>query len=409
MKNRPLTVFAFLCACSLVALSPSVAFSFSGFSSERDGSREQTRGYIAVDCTEDEAVKAQLLELRTENRKLAQSLADASNRALSLGAKEDNLREQNRQDREALEKMLAERDSLKTENAALMQQVAESSAGEAMKKLRQDVERLQSQNYELRKTVADQNNVIEKVKKPDEEVAYLRTEIRALKEKLAMGNIRTETDREQQLSQENKALKEGIEKRDEFIKRMEILKVAAQALKAENEKLAQELEMARNSALPVDAVQPSLPVGSQTVVVGDQSPSRDVRAEDQEMMVAYRKKIREYQEEIARLKEGNVAVLANGVETAAGSDDAAQATERQMAALLLENQDLRARLNLLSSQMAGTDDSGAVLPAVNVVSADAQVDRGGTVPSVQAGGDGKVVYKMPRESLEMLKARGVLK
>lgn len=408
MQKRPFPLFAFLGACSIVALAPAPGFAFSGFSSGHDGGYGTAPGYVAVDCMDDDAVKAQLLELRTENRKLAQSLADASNRALSLGAKDDALREQNRQDRDALEKAQAERDSLKKENTALMQQVAGNSGGEAMKKLRQEVEALQTQNYELRATVADQNDLIAKMKKPGEEVVYLRTEVQTLKEKLAMGNIRTESDRERELSEENKALKDGIVKRDEFIKRMEILKVAAQALKAENEKLSQELEIARNSALPTGAIQVQPPQqggGSRTLIVGDQDPSRDVRMEDQEMMVAYRKKIREYQEEIARLKEENAAVLASGVETSAG-DDATQ-TERRMAALLLENQDLRARLNLLSSQTPEAD-SGGVAPAVSIVSADARVG-GYTGPAVADSGDGKVVYKMPRESLEMLKSRGVLK
>lgn len=274
------------------------------------------------------------------------------------------------------------------------------------------------------KTIDQQNNMLESLMKYESLARDIKEENDILREKLENSALSGAVDVE--LEKENKRLKEAVAQRDEFIKRMEILKVAAQGLKAENERLESELRQARESALPV--VAPTAP---------DQVNNASQQAENKykDIMVEYRKKIRFYQEQVAQLQTQLQAGAMNNIETAAGGRDDEIRREHKVTALQMENQELRARLKLLMDrqssalfqdgmQQAAQDSAGeggafpvvvmdenAPEEAIHIVSAKAEIKTSASaLKSVPGTGeDGQeIVYKVPPESMEMLKERGVL-
>ena len=357
-------------------------------------------------------LRDQIDNLKAENRRIAQSLALASAKALSVDQNDEAFKTQEQKWKKAQKELALKLEALEKDNEDLRRSSVKKAGSQgAIEVKHSTIEALKKKHAQLLKTIHQQNDMIERTIGYEKIATQLKQENAKLLDKLKGSALSGAVDIE--LEKENNMLRKAVAKRDEVIKRMEILKIAAQAVKADNENLMAEIKRLKESALPVDTAQaPVRPVNK---------VPQDVEKQYKEMMVSYRKKIREYQEEIAALRSGAGAVSAGGLATSSLQDEVNR--EHKLSALQMENQELRARMTLLMNRndtlISQGGAAGVVQVAsedektINIVSAKAEVKNNGAsvptpLPSDQEQ-EKAVYYMMPSESVEMLKERGVLK
>lgn len=285
-----------------------------------------------------------LEELQEENRKLAQALAEISSQAV---ASEKNRGEDAKALREGMEAkaqlqiLEQENQALKAENEVLSKS---KSAGPSNKA---EIEKLAAQNESLRQTIVAQNEALSAGDQSVKQTALIKKENANLKLALKQreeGDIAYAKAIEE-LRDENKRLKNKKSENIAESASLEGLKQTIETLKAENEMLKS--AQGDNSRL---ATGKSSDIATGTLLVKIQDLEQRLDKE-RAATSQYRLLIKQYQDQ------------AQSAGPAAAPEIQKQETSvyaPEIRALMLENQELRARLELLES---GSGGKGSMAPA----------------------------------------------
>lgn len=277
-------------------------------------------------------LNAELNELKLSNTALQTQLA-SKDTLLNEANKKAELKSQNKQATEQERASLKARlNELTQNNNALQAQIEtkEKLLNEANKKADvksqtkqsydQKVADLQAQNESLRQTIKAQNEVLVSADNSTQAAERLMNENLALKKQLEQISKSTKSSSQttNDLMALNQKLQSEIVKRDNYIAQLEPLKETVKALQAKNNQTAQAVDTSQISTLKARALQAKL-----TEV--EQALEKEKLASKE-----YRKKIREYQEDAGKIT--SVKVSPQNV---------------KLNAIMLENQNLKARLELL--------------------------------------------------------------
>ncbi|MCB1591689.1 MAG: hypothetical protein KDI90_04475 [Alphaproteobacteria bacterium] len=284
-------------------------------------------GYAKMEST--------LAELQEENRKLAQALAEMSTQALEAEKNRADLvlsSNAGAQAKRELASLQTEYEALKSENLALKKGSSQSNvdAGE--------LEKLKKQNESLRQTISAQNEALLASDDSIKLNARLQQENADLK--LAVKRNGT-ADRESEetiasLRTEIAALKRQVKDTDISAASLQGLKQTVQNLKVENEQLRQ----ASAGISKTGAGNQAQGMGGKALLA--KIEDLESRLEKERAATSeYRKMIKQYQDSVGAPDQGS----------AAGQGQYSP----EIRALMMENQELRARLELLQRGEGPTD------------------------------------------------------
>ncbi len=290
-------------------------------------------------------LNAQLGELSKNNSTLQTQIA-SKDTLLNEANKKANLKSQGQQEVEQkLAALQAELAQLTQNNSALQTQIAAKDAQlkeanktaqsktQTKKQFDQKIADLQAQNESLRQTIKAQNEVLVSADNSTQAAERLMSENLALKQQLeqASKSNQSSSDTTQDLMALNQKLQTEITKRDNYIAQLEPLKETVKALQAENSQVSQAAKTNQASSFQVRSLQAKL-------TEAEQALEKEKIASKE-----YRKKIREYQEQVGKVASGKPS-----------------AQNTQMNAILLENQNLKARIELLKGATQKLESQSSV-------------------------------------------------
>ena len=339
----------------------------------------------AIDRKEQEILKLEtsLKEMQGENRTLAQALADSSSKLLTMNEAVSNAK--NKQDAGAknVVAMQAKLKLLKAQNEALNQKLNEKSKAIPLdESVKEELASLKAQNKTLAQKLSQKSKTVSLDDSARQELASLKAQNKALSQKLSERSKAAPVDESVKeelasLKAQNISLRETIRAQTDTLKSTDNASQAAERMITENTVLKRKLEQAqetidsnaktaeelfaRNQVLQKEVMQRDHYIKNVMGASTESIKTKDISQEqidilqgknkalekalekERRSIFAYRSKIREYQEQIASIQ--------NGVEPASGNDQKSdEALEKKMTALQLENQELKARLQLLAEQ-----------------------------------------------------------
>ncbi len=207
-----------------------------------------------------------------------------------------------------------------------------------------DIEALRQQNESLRETIKAQSETLRAADNAAKTAERLLTENATLQNKLDRAKISSSTDSRtvQEMVMRIKTLEEDVAQRDLYIKKM----LAAKS---------QELAELSNSSTPNAA-------GHVASLREKNSALAFALDKEKESNIAYRRKISEYQKEIERIRELEQA-SSSGVHRASiferhvkNLEQKNKQAENTVTSLKLENQELKARLELMADNAGDLDN-----------------------------------------------------
>ena len=282
------------------------------------------------------AIKKKLVAEQEENRKMSLALVETTQKAFNSGQSEDKATdayENNLKAVELLQKRLSkvQRDNrelnLKLELAST---ISSGNSGDQVEALRQ-------QNESLRETIKAQSESLHSADNAAKTAERLLTENAALQNKLGRAKNSHSTDGKvvQEMVMRVKALEKDVEHRDNYIKKM---------LAAKAEELA---EISRSDTPNAAGHVASLRKKNAALA--------EALDEEKNSSVSYRRKIVEYQKKLERIKELEQA-SSSGVHRASiferhvkTLESNQQQSENTVSELKLENQELKARIELMAN------------------------------------------------------------
>ncbi|MBK9585193.1 MAG: hypothetical protein KA099_08350 [Alphaproteobacteria bacterium] len=274
-----------------------------------------------------------LSELQTENRKLAQALADMTTKVVDLEKQQGN----SQQDAQLTRDMAAQLDELNKKYAALEQEnLALTSRSQQTNP--EKLQDLIDQNKSLRETIRAQNDAMKMTDGASKQTAALEQENEELRQALA-GSRQQQTPEDQetvkQLRLELATLQNELNVRKEQQSDIEELKQTVLALQEQNSRL-QQGQMAKKNAALSESESGNDALGMAQVLQTQIEKEKSVNSE-------YRQKIREYQDQIARL-QGQEGIKQPPTTSAVPAELAYDETVRS---LMIQNQELKARIELM--------------------------------------------------------------
>lgn len=256
----------------------------------------------------------EIAAMEAENRKLGLALADMTTKSLSLEEQQKEILKNAEKgiDTSAYLEKIA---NLEEENDVLKKQLTSS---QGKQKASDELEALKSQNLSLRETIKAQSEVLEASGESAKVIAELKQKNVELEQKLnAQGGEEFQDSKREALEEAYAKLKDELVQKNEYI----------QSLKDENEHHKQ--KFARLSSNKNNSQTQEL------MALNSDLESKLKR--EKESNVEYRKKIKAYQDQLA----GVSPVVSNQ-----------SASDEQLAQLQMENQDLRAMLNLKNEKVS---------------------------------------------------------
>ena len=283
---------------------------------------EEKRNLLSQDKTQISKKTTQITALQNDLSKLRQE-----NAQMVLSLKQANESNQATQNSQELAKLQQDVNALELENKNLLKQVSEqkslvAQSQEVSQKSDKGIEELQKQNASLRQTIAAQNDVLKRTDNAAQKAESLITENLALKRQLEQSNKTSGASDEnvKNLVAHNQNITEQLKKQNEQLAKMEGLKQTVKQLRIENDRYALRNQKSDDIDKHITKLEEEKKVLERNIEKERQASS------------AYRKKIGEYQTQI----------------TQGGSKQ----KEDRINALRLENQELKARLDLLVSQQS---------------------------------------------------------
>lgn len=272
-----------------------------------------------------------LSELQTENRKLAQALADMTTKVVDLEKQQGN----SQQDAQLTRDMAAQLEELNKKYAALEQEnLALTSRGQQTNP--EKLQDLIDQNKSLRETIRAQNDAMKMTDGASKKTAALQQENEELRQALAATQQSPENQETvKQLRLELATLQNELNVRKEQQSGIEELKQTVLALQEQNSRL-QQGQMAKKNAALSESESGNDALGMAQVLQTQIEKEKSVNSE-------YRQKIREYQDQIARL-QGQEGIKQPPTTSAVPAELAYDETVRS---LMIQNQELKARIELM--------------------------------------------------------------
>ncbi|MCB1680624.1 MAG: hypothetical protein KDI65_01680 [Alphaproteobacteria bacterium] len=273
-------------------------------------------------------------QLQGENRKLAQALAEMSSKVIDLEKNQEEMKSAAQESPE-LSRKLAE---LQQENKGLLEQ-NQALQKQGSHQNNEKMVELTAQNESLRETIRAQNEAL----LANDNAVKVSAKLKQENEELRRGFARLETkdpsrdDTIKQLRLDLVNLQNDLNDKKEQLSGLQDLKETILKLKQQNETL----QASASSGGKKDAL-----VGeAQNMALLQANKEMQAKLErEKDVTTEYRKKIKEYQDQIARLQgHGNAEVSPVSVEGAGMGYD------ETLRALMMENQELKARLELMET------------------------------------------------------------
>ncbi len=274
-------------------------------------------------------LQSKVKNLQDDNKDLKSSISRASDELQKYIDRTNKLRAAYKNNLEALELLKGRISRVKKENKELQEELLNNKSN--LNKTQNDqIAALKKQNKSLRETIKAQNEELISADNAVKTAERLLSENQLLKRNLESitksSAVNSETTKD--LIEHNKKLQEAIIQRDKYIKKLSGLKETVKMLREENDKLL----YARDND-----------VNNENTRISDLlKQNNDLRKElnkEHENIVSYKNRIKEYQLKIKELS----------------SDDKKSDFEnkilnlnKKITSLSLENQDLKARIEILS-------------------------------------------------------------
>lgn len=245
-----------------------------------------------------------IMEMQTENRGLAKALAESSAKAMSfqekaLGATEsetDNLRE--------IASLRGQLVDLKQKNASLEQDIVKSKVTKQENRSSAEVEALKKQNESLRETIRAQNEVLVSSDNAGHTADRLISENEALKRQLVESEkaVKANAESARQVLAQYQSVQVELVNKTKYIQKLEGFKKAAEekVMQIQSEDRLN-VEVSNENPEKIDELKDTV------------QSLQAALDKERESIIAYRSKIKEYQEELQDLKNA----LASGVEVKA--------------------------------------------------------------------------------------------
>ncbi len=284
--------------------------------------------------------------LKTRNAQLSTSLSTQEALIEQYKAAANHSAETKTSSNARITQMQSSISSLKKKNADLTAQVQEHNATlKSQTENSEGIKVLQRQNQSLRETIRAQNEVLKSADNATKTAESLITENRALKVQIKKaGNTQQINNKTvQQLLTRNQILENQLGGKETYIKKLEGLKATVKQLRQENDKYA----MGQMSA---NAMQQKLHKLEDQNAAYQQSLDKE-RAS----VIEYRKKIREYQDNINALNLENETTHKDTLQSyqqKVGALEKVKAEQNStVTQLRLETQDLKAQISLLEQNL----------------------------------------------------------
>ncbi len=293
------------------------------------------------------ALQNTVQELQGENRKLAQTLAASSNKLLGLHERADlarNEKDVNARSVVTLKSTLAQ---AKKENASLNQTIQKLKTVKSKPAVvvnSSGIQSLKKQNQSLRETIRAQNEVLVSADNATKTAERLLTENAMLKRQLKLaGKVGLSNGKSaKELFVRNTKLQSEVKQRDNYIQQLEGLKYTVKQLRLENDKYV----MGKATSSNVKKRFAALRV--------EQKKSDNLLKKERENATQYKIKIREYQEEIAGIRNGQSKKMASKISDYKSQmlllEQGQENQSEEITALKLENQELKAQIKLSSEK-----------------------------------------------------------
>ncbi len=265
--------------------------------------------------------------LQVDNRKLGLAVAEASEKALNYSDRATEARSAYDNNMKALDTLKEQLSQVQDENSRLKETVAGRTGVSSQAK--EQIATLQKQNQSLRDTISAQNEALVSSDNAAKTAERLLVENGSLKRELESADKSSSANGEtaQQLLERVKVLQGGIVQRDNYIKKLDGLKDTVKLLREENDRYAQGASRDQSASVQI------------STLASQNEALEAALNQERENIIAYRTKIKEYQDEIASAKNAR----ANN-----SSKAALESLGEKLDAAHLENQELKARIDLLS-------------------------------------------------------------
>ena len=272
-----------------------------------------------------QSLQGSIKQLQAENQKLKLSAADMNKKALSEDSRADKAMSAYKNNLKALEILQERLAKAQQDNKKLKAKAAGISENSYSK---EQFLAVQKQNKSLRDTIKAQNASLVSSDNAAQAAERLLSENAALKRKLELADKSSSANGQtaKDILERNKKLQFEIVQRDNYIEKLEGLKDTVKQLREANDRYAMGQGDSQNSKKQISEL------------LGQKDALQVALDQERDNTIVYRTKIKEYQDIIAELKNDNSA-----------QDDLQKERSAAMA-LRLENQELKARIDLLSEK-----------------------------------------------------------
>jgi DNA repair exonuclease SbcCD ATPase subunit len=309
------------------------------------GSDEKSNDEVGLVKKEAEiaALKKKLIEAQEENRTMSLALVETTQKVLNSGQNADKATDAYENNLKAVELLKQRLSKVQKENLELNAKL-DLASNNLSNSSSKELEALHQQNESLRDTIKAQSEALHSADNAAKTAERLITENATLQNKLDRTNNSHSTDDKvvQEMMMRIKTLEKDVAHRDNYIKKMLAEK-------------SQELTEISRSDTPNAA-------GHVASLREKNAALAKALDEEKEGNIAYRRKIVEYQKELEHIKELEQA-SASGVHRASiferhvkALEHKQQQAENTVSELRLENQELKARLELMANNSKELDN-----------------------------------------------------
>lgn len=286
-------------------------------------------------------------ELQVENRKLGQTLANSSNKLLGLHERADLARNEKDVNSRSITTLKSTLAQAQKENASLNQTIKTLKSRKQKPSVvanSSGIQSLKKQNQSLRETIRAQNEVLVSADNATKTAERLLTENAILKRQVTLaGKVGLSNGKSaKELFVRNAKLESEIKQRNNYIQRLEGLKDTVKQLRLANDKYVMGKATSNSVKKRFSALK------------AEMQNSNDLLKKERTNATQYKIKIREYQEEIAGIKNGQSKEMASKISDYQSKmlllEKGQESQDGEITALKLENQELKAQIKLSSEE-----------------------------------------------------------
>lgn len=309
------------------------------------------------------ALQSTVQELQGENRKLAQTLASSSDKLLGLHERADLARSEKDVNTRSVETLRSTLVQAQKENASLNQTIQKLKTAKSKPSVvanNSGIQSLKKQNQSLRETIRAQNGVLVSADNATKTAERLLMENTMLKRQVELaGKAGLSNGKSaKELFARNTKLESEIKQRNDYIQQLEGLKDTVKQLRLENDKYV----MGKATSNSVKQRFTALKVEQQNL--------DGLLKKERKTATQYRMKIREYQEEIAGIRNGQSKEMASKISDYKSKmlllEKGQGIQNKEITALKLKIQELKAQ-NKLSSEKASALKKNAIIARAHEV------------------------------------------